>query len=335
MKIRSFYTSILSLILVLNFIGCNAPVKELKFGIERTLNAKEYPIPELIIPHFITLQRNHLIFLQANPVRDHKIFSFFTLPDMHMAFEYGTIGRGNEEFILPMFCGSSSDSLLYIWGKPDLKKITKYEVDTSGKRLNPLKEISLHKYETFNQLYVIGDSVVIYNAMPAEFAIKRINLTGGGIRKIDFETLGTGSSYEPNCVIISSNDNYIAACYRFQKKLTIYDTNLKIISEIQWGKDDNLRKMKERDFESLALHYVNIYCSDKYVYALYRGKTSREYKEAGYTGDIMEVFDFKGAPVARYSFDKSPVLFVVDEDRQKIYGYNSMDENKILVYELI
>lgn len=334
MKKKMFYFFIVSLIILLNSIACNHPVKELKFGQERTLHAQEYTIPELIIPHFITLQKDYLVFLQANPVKDHKIFAFFNLPDMRMAFEYGTIGRGKEEFLIPMFCGSSSDSLLYVWGKPDLKKITKYEIDTSGKKISPLKEISLKKYETFNQMYVIGDSVVIYNAMPMELAIKRINVADNTTQRVDFKTLGTNSTYEPNSVIISSNNNYIAACYRFQKKLTIYNTNLKVISEIKWKKDDNLRKMIERDFESLVFHYVNIYCTDKYIYALYRGKTSKEYEDKGYTGDIMEVFDFKGAPVARYSFEKSPVLFVVDKNNQKIYGYNSMSENKILVYDL-
>lgn len=146
-----------------------------------------------------------------------------------------------------------------------------------------------------------------------EFAIKRSSLPSGSIQKIDFEMLGTDSSYEPNWVIISSNDNYIAACYRFQKKLTIYDTNLNLISDIRSGKEDNLQKIKNRDFENVVSQYMNLYCSDKYIYVLYRGKTSQEYKGEGYTGDVMEVFDFIGVPVARYSFDKSPVLFVVDE----------------------
>ncbi len=107
--------------------------------------------------------------------------------------------------------------------------------------------------------------------------------------------------------------------------------NLKL--KIGSDKDDNPGKINSNNFENVIRRYVNIYVSQKHIYVLYRGRTSLEYKNNGYKGDVIEVFDFNGNPVARYSFDKSPVLFAVDEATKKMYGYNSLFEDKILLYD--
>lgn len=316
--------------------SCHSNVKEMVFPSEKMLQAQEYIIPELVIPQYIELKKDHLILSQSNPAKERKIFTFLTLPDLNISFDDGNIGRGGDEFILPMFCGSSIDSILYIWGRSDLMKIGKYRIDLEEKKLKLTNDLLLKKYETFNQGYILGDSIFIYNAMPGEFSIKKVNLLNGVLlkelkfKKFDIKEL----YYEPNRVIISSNDKYIAACYLFQKRIDIYDTDLALKTKIDFGDYDNLSKIRNSDFANVISCYANIYISDKYIYTLYRGQTRTQYKENDYSGDTIEVFDFEGTPIVKYSFDKSPVLFVVDEANRKLYGYNSIFENKIFVYNL-
>jgi hypothetical protein len=48
----------------------------------------------------------------------------------------------------------------------------------------------------------------------------------------------------------------------------------------------------------------------------------------------MEVFDYEGNSVMKYSFDTYPSLFIVDEENNYMYGYTEKHEDYFLRYKL-
>jgi hypothetical protein len=47
----------------------------------------------------------------------------------------------------------------------------------------------------------------------------------------------------------------------------------------------------------------------------------------------MEVYNYDGLPVKRFTFDIPPQLLVVDEEQSVIYGYNDKYEDYLLHYK--
>ncbi len=41
------------------------------------------------------------------------------------------------------------------------------------KKLNQVDKLLIPRYDTFNQVYMVNDSIIIYSAMPMEFSIKK------------------------------------------------------------------------------------------------------------------------------------------------------------------
>ncbi len=68
----------------------------------------------------------------------------------------------------------------------------------------------------------------------------------------------------------------------------------------------------------MTKYYWNLYAGKDYFYALYGGSNNSE----NVKNSALEVFDYDGNPIAKYKFDTVPYLFVVDEAKNIIYGYN-------------
>lgn len=84
------------------------------------------------------------------------------------------------------------------------------------------------------------------------------------------------------------------------------------------------------DIKNITYHYFNVYAGKKYFYALYVG-----HKEDNHFLDrTLEVYDYKGNPIAKYTFDIIPFYFVVDEENGYIYATNSNYEDYLLRYKL-
>ena len=85
------------------------------------------------------------------------------------------------------------------------------------------------------------------------------------------------------------------------------------------------------DFSSVVYHYVGLYTGEKYFYALYDGNKSDSRDNCSF---VLEVYDYNGDPIIKYSFDIPPMLFVVDEKYGKIYGYNEEYADSLLWYNI-
>ena len=124
------------------------------------------------------------------------------------------------------------------------------------------------------------------------------------------------------------NLSLIIYAYVYKNQIDIYNVDdLKLRKRING--DNNEERIVVGDFENNINHYVSVLAGKKYFYALYRG--SKPSNENDY---VMEVFNYDGETIVRYSFDIVPFLFEVDEDNGFIYGYNPKYEDYLLRYKL-
>ena len=317
---------IIQSILIYFIISCNK-TESIVFKESKHLYTDTIPFNAIFHPTFITLTDSILVFSSYNT---DPLLHFYKTP--HLKYMYGTGRKGQnfDEFqAFPMICQNSRSNKLHIWGYTPIK-INEFIFTNDSFKLS--KSHILDKYNTFNQLHIVRDSLFIYNSVPTELSIKKYNLklkkeTGS----INFDLDSNNQPfYSSNYGLVSANDSFIVYAYTYKKQIDIYnistlELNKRIIDKY------NFKNPIINDNENNTEHYINIISGKKYFYALHRGKSS---KNTTFNTDIIEVFDYNGNPILKYSFDISPQIFIVDEENRYMYGYNNKYEDYILRYKL-
>jgi len=79
-----------------------------------------------------------------------------------------------------------------------------------------------------------------------------------------------------------------------------------------------------KDIQTLKLQYIRLYATDRYIYAIYAGKSSEELNNA--TGITVHVFKWDGSPYYELHLDHIINCLCVDEDNRIIYGIDPTAE---------
>lgn len=85
---------------------------------------------------------------------------------------------------------------------------------------------------------------------------------------------------------------------------------------------------------SNLLGYVNVAVSNKFVYALLSGKSTKEYGLSAFTGDKIRVYDWDGNLIKEMKCNVELSAICVSSDDSKIYGVGLMDDYELLRSEL-
>lgn len=315
---------LLHIVYIFIFIACshqNVQQNIESFPVEKVLRAEKMPLSDIINPDFILLSRHNLFIIDTK--NDSMLYQY-SLPELNRLYKGGIKGQGKDEFqAFPMFCRATSERI-YIWGFTPLT-IRNFHIDNAS-RLSLEKNYQLSNYESFNQMHIVKDSILIYNAIPDELAIKKINLNNNKeIGRISFEP---DDHQEPffykNRGILATNDSVIVYAYLYKRQIDLYTVDgLKLYKRLEG--DDIIPNITVGDFENNTNYYINLIAGKRYFYALCQEKEKKT---------RLEIFDYNGHSIARYEFDIIPNLFDVDETTKTLYGYNSNVEDFILKYTL-
>jgi hypothetical protein len=300
--------------------------KEPDFRIEKKLVAEKVSIKEVFSPEFMTKTDDFLLI--SSSMNDTMLFTYAT-PSLEHKSHNGIKGGGPDDFSpFPGFCESNQNSNVYIWGYTP-HTIRKFSLDNEGQLVFE-KEFLLKKNEEFNNMYIINDSLFLYYLME-ELCIKKYDLIGEHpIDEIKMKKEDHRESWffsnRGNFIV---NDSTIVFAYLFKKQIDIYDLNT---MKLQTVITDNKKYPKPivGDFKNTMLHYINIVAGKDFFYAVYHGVF--EYSDA--ETDVIEVYDYEGNAIKKYTFDIFPQLFEVDESKGYIYGYNRRYEDYLLKYPL-
>ena len=306
-----------------NFEGKISEFQEIK-----PLKAEMVDLSEIISPEFMTLKGNHLIISSSQS--DPTLFVYST-PSLIFTHDFGIKGGGPVDIkLFPMFCESPRSSYLYVWGYSPVM-IKKISISENGE-VGYNGDITLKSYEAFNNMAIIGDSTFIYY-LPDNLTVKKYNLLNKNENSIALPKDDHKESYfYSNRGYIATNESKIIYSYLFKNQIDVYDLKtLKLNTRISDGK--KYSKPTLGDFSSITYQYVGLYAGEKYFYALYDGN-QRESESGGKSSRFLEVYDYDGNPIMKYSFDIHPNLFVVDERNSNIYGFNDEYQDYLLRYNM-
>lgn len=321
MKINlSFY------VLVLFFLfSCSSDdlklVKMESFPVDKLLVAEKIPLVKVMSPGYMLAKKD---FLFVSGEKGDTLLYQYLKPTLKYNQGFGIKGQGENDFqLFPMFLRNQSSDL-YIWGYTPLT-IKRFGIKDNGD-LVLKRKYKLETYESFNQMHVIKDSILIYSAIPNEFAIKKNDLnTGKLLDKISIKTDDHRESFfYSNRGYVAANDSVIVYAYVYKKQIDIYSVDDLSLYKSLRG-DYKPQHIIIGDFENNINYYLYIVAGEKYFYALCKD-------EEGIVR--LEVFDYDGHSVMRYNFDIVPDLFEVDESKGYIYGYNYRLEDYLLKYNL-
>jgi hypothetical protein len=303
----------------------NFDKKQSEFREIKHLKAEMVNLKEIISPDFMTLKGNCLVISssKSNP----SLFAYST-PPLEFMSEFGIKGGGPEEIkLFPMFCESPGSAYLYVWGYAPVT-IKKMSISESGE-VEDEGDITLKAYEAFNNMAIIRDSLFVFY-LPDHLTVKKYDLVNKTENSLTLPTDNHRESYfYSNRGSIATSESTVVYSYLFKRQIDLYDlSTLKLKTRISDGK--SYPKPAPGDFSSLVYHYVGLYAGEKYFYALYDGGNEAVLKPPPF----LEVYDYEGNPIIKYSFDIPPHLFVVDEDRGKIYGFNHGYEDGLIWYDL-
>lgn len=321
------YNSIYTLLLIWMFTACSEPrVNVTAFPEHKQLLVDTVPINEIFLADFVTKSNNY--FIIASSVSDTTLF-FYEIPSLKFKSVAGIKGKGpNEIQTFPMFCNTLDDEYLYIKGySPLLIKKTKLE---HNGRLSFIDDYELNKNEEYNFMNIVKDSLLIYYNSN-RLAITKYDLKNHvELDKIKMKKDDHGESYYySNRGFIAANDSFVVYPYLYKKQIDIYTVdNFKLVKRICDGK--KYSKIMLSDDKNITYHYFNVYAGKKYFYALYVGHKEND----DFFNRSLEVYDYKGNPIIKYTFDIIPFYFVVDEERGYIYATNSNYEDYLLRYKL-
>lgn len=318
MKILFF----LFLILLLN--SCkhdNSSVEMQSFPLEKSLEGEAVLIQDILEPNFLMLKHRSLF---VSSIKSDSMIYQYSVSDFLPLYKGGIKGQGEGEFqLFPMFCRTMSD-YVYIWGYNPLT--VKCFTLSNEQTLSFSHEYVLPFYESFNQMHIIKDSILIYSAIPSEFAIKKIDLKNSkelGEIKIKKDDHNDSFFYK-NRGILAANDSLIIYAYIYKKQIDFYNvSDLKLKKKLIGG--DVNPDIRIGDFDNNVNYYINIVAGKKYFYALCQGE-NKDY--------ALEVFDYEGCSIAKYRFDVVPYLFDVDETDNCIYGFNYEQEDYLYKYRM-
>lgn len=283
----------------------------IKFPEEKTVSAIKIPIEEVFSANFMTKKSNYLTFIS---IKSDTMIYFYSFPDLKFVTKMGIKGKGPDEFLLPMFVETSNDDLC-LWGYSNPLLIKQFSLNANV-NFQLINEFHLKRYEAFNQMHIVQDSIFVYSTLPMEYAIKLYDLKNSRqIGKIKIEKDNNrNSSLCSNRGIIAANDSCIVYVYNYKRRIDLYDIKTLELKKTLKG-NYNFQKPRD-DYQENINYYLNVVAGKECFYALYRGDKYKNIKK-----NAIEVFDYNGNPIIKYHFDIAPNLFYVDEANGVMYGY--------------
>ncbi|MDR1582922.1 MAG: TolB-like 6-bladed beta-propeller domain-containing protein [Prevotellaceae bacterium] len=313
-RLNYFLSACFITVLFVIIVSCNKNSSKITFDHVENRFVDTIPIQHIFSPTFMTLTQDLLMITSYG---SGEMLHFYKIPALQHLYSTGRKGQGPHEFqVFPMIGQTTNANKLYIWGYTPIT-INEWIIHNDSLVLN--KKYQLSHYENFNQLHIVQDSIFVYSAIPSDFSIKKYDLKAN--REIEKIALKMDEHREPfyssNYGLAAANDSCIVYAYYYKKQIDIYDIfSLKLKKRISDNSNDQTPIVGDND--NNIQQYIGLVAGKKYFYALYQGRSR---KNKTINSDAIEVFDYEGNSVVKYTFDICPQIFTIDETNHILYGY--------------
>lgn len=268
--------------------------------------------------------------LVITSMKSKTLIHIYDAQSLQLNASFGERGEGPNDLMLPILCGTPTD-VMFLGGYDRITTFIAYS-------LNQGKPVMLEKFKIpqngnpMNDMILLDSTHLIFNDI-FELQIKELNLNNNQqtllkqYKKEDHRE----SFFYSNKGTLASTGTSIAYAYSYKNQIDFMDLKGNIIKSVK--KDERKPSITINPNNDNIYSYINICANNKYYYALYRNKTEKEFIQGQYKGDIMEVYDDEGRLIQTYTFDFSPIIYAIDKNNQRMFGFNAAKE-AILIYDL-
>ena len=271
------------------------------------------------------------------------LFQVFKLPDCKYIGGFGKKGRGPKE--LPFHdaygaaCYENGVIVYDVYKGFVFIDLTNFESD---KNITIQKKIKLpEELMLLNSIFLLNDSIIIgsnntQDKMRFKYKYTRYNIHSD---KIDY--FGQYPDHYPESrkklypfiygtktVVKPDETKFASFCWQV-KMFRIYSSDGTIEKEVFLK--------KQKDFfdgqwirKNAVKYYTCVRATNEYLYALCQDEHSHDLSGSNPT---LEIWDWKGNPIAFLKMDQSICSFDVTDDNSKVYASSFNDMDKIFVYE--
>lgn len=300
---------------------------------ELTAEIVTVPVPYLV-PRYMGISGDYLF---VHKVREEKLFSIYSLPDLKHLGDAGSKGQGPHDFNLldTRSFEITRDGFKVI--DANLNMLKDVEIVDGGLKVNN-SQLLFSKGMVSNGFYPFGEGRHVVFAQPdseKEFALfddKNSDLTLVEGEYPNWQEIPQGMPafmvYLKTCVSHPDGKRFAAFYGRF-KRWRLFDESMNMISDIDvritpHDADATLEVAKQPVF------YVGQpYATDEYIYVLCSNKNTDKDGRSE-----LQIWSWEGNPLACYTFDRKLSLMAISEKYGKIYGIDNQIEDKLYVYNL-
>ena len=339
-KYQLFFCSMILLLFL--FQGCRHNSNEVRivdfplFVSNEFAEADSIKIDNLYIDVWNWAVKNEQIVILSKENRDNFLY-VFSLPKFGPVYKCGNYGGGPDEFTAVNWINMLNNRQVGLYDIPR-KKMYTYDLMSDTLVLNKTFEFRIWERNVappYTSIQQINDSLFVMKADMKEFTeLELVNINTGEILQIFRPMLERESKIRtsaPYIFNVSANNNNIVLAYNFINRLELFKlddgvSQIKPFLVIGSAKDQSDKKI-----EDYVVYYTDVYCNNKYIYALSQQGGMRE----SIKNSIIEIYTLDGVPVKKITLDKHLHYFTIDYKRGVIYGYDSyVDFNYVYVYKI-
>ncbi|WP_158602663.1 BF3164 family lipoprotein [Proteiniphilum sp. X52] len=279
-----------------------------------------------------------------------RMFHVFDIKNNKYINNLGVKGQGLNEFLHPysLIHHSHIDFLSYDLLDNSLKKI---RIDSlmkgaifyekmisfnsiSNSMVIPTKHnhyvgFGLYESNMFKLIDADGEDIGLFMDFPTDKETK----------KIDHRNVALG--YQGSLAINPDGDKLVYASL-YGTILGIYNIKEKSVSQEfllvydypQFTVQNEGGSMSSPITKDGISAFTDIYVTDKYIYALYSGKTISKLGAKAFEAQYIYVFNWKGTPLICYHLDIPVNNIAIDPDNKKIYAISNLPEPTLVEFEI-
>lgn len=304
-----------------------------------TLVAREIGLahPTLLPTKMLVVSDKVVVFDNS---RKTGIFDVYSIPDFTFLYSFGKIGEGPGEFrfVDPNSLGVLDDRIyIFTGGRAFITRLDSIRATSEN-------VLDLQESVPVNRLLMLNDSTYVRDIMEAEHGGPEHILVKSGINKtlIRFGEYPEKKDLNPpldqeeiyrsflKSTVSNKQDARLAAFYTNHDRIKFYDRTGALQKDVIG--ENPLVDRVDQDSE---IYRVEPFATDEFIYVLYIGKSKKEVENEIETfRPQLEVWNWDGYLVKRFTLDEPITTFSISENHQKLYGISFFRENTIFEFDL-
>ena len=322
----------------LNYKASTQKVKAIRFPIEKDLSSSAIKVPPVVYAKTpgVVITGNYLIVMRTD---SDPLFSVFKMPDCNYLGDFGTLGKGPKDFERPDARTATATNKGF-----KIFDIHKGLLFVDIKNFSSNKSFNIKQIKLPGELYILNDPIQVNDSIiyGLPYVGKSDKLyVKYNIQSSEVDYFGDYPSVYPDKYkkhfwsifwrhsVVKPDGSKFATFFDGVKMFRIYDNFGNLEKEVVMEIQDMFSG------QQLKKHTINYYrvvkATDQYLYALCFNERRDNLLDHKPT---MEIWDWKGNPVAALTLDKSILSFDVTRDNKTLYCMDMQAVDKIFIYLL-